>query len=413
MSRSTLADYLRPGDHVVVGQVTGEPEGLVRELIELAPRLGHIDAFCGFSLNPAWDADFDAALRVSTYCGLGTVARAVAHGRARVIPCQLSQLSAWFACGKLRADVVLLQVSPADAAGFHSLGFTADYVWDAVQVARVVLVQVNPNIPHTRSSIRLHASRVVVLRQEDAPLAELPAAAPGELQLRIGRHVAQLVPDGATIQLGIGSLAAAVAQALTHHRGLRVRSGMVGDWLPGLVACGAVYTGEAGACMASLAVGSRALYASIARDAYLEFAQPAALVAADERAAPAPFMAINSAIEVDVHGQANAEFIGERYAGAVGGQPDYFRAARRSAGGLTFVALPATTGRAGKSRVVERIDCGCVTSAQSDVDIIVTEHGAADIRATSLGERRGLIAAIADPRFRAGLAGVGEREATS
>ena len=408
-----LADHLRAGDHVVVGQVTGEPEGLVRELIELAPRLGHIDVFCGFSLNPAWGADLDAALRVSTYCGLGTVARAVARGRARVIPCQLSQLSAWFVCGKLRADVVLLQVSPADAAGLHSLGFTADYVWDAVQVARVVLVQVNPNVPHTRSSMRLHTSRVVVAREEDAPLAELPAAVPGELQLRIGRHVAQLVPDGATIQLGIGSLAAAVAQALIHHRGLRVRSGMVGDWLPGLVASGAVDTGQAGTCMASLAVGSRALYESIARDGYLEFAQPAALVGADERTAPAPFMAINSAIEVDVRGQANAEFIGERYAGAVGGQPDYFRAARRSAGGLTFVALPATTGRDGKSRVVERIECGHVTSAQSDVDFIVTEHGAADIRATSLGERRALIAALADPRFRADLGGVGQQETTT
>ena len=155
--------------------------------------------------------------------------------------------------------------------------------------------------------------------------------------------------------------------------------------------------------MASLAVGTRSLYDFAGPDGVLGFATPAQLVAPDGPAAGAPFMAINSAIEVDLYGQANAEFVGTRYVGAVGGQSDYFRAARRSPGGLAIVALPATVGAASKSRVVARIAGAYVTSAQSDVDVVVTEYGVADIRATTLAERRRLITALAEPRFHAAL----------
>lgn len=155
--------------------------------------------------------------------------------------------------------------------------------------------------------------------------------------------------------------------------------------------------------MASLAVGTRSLYDFAGRDGVLGFAMPAQLVAPDGPAAGAPFMAINSAIEVDLFGQANAEFVGTRYVGAVGGQSDYFRAARRSPEGLAILALPSTVGAASKSRVVARIAGAYVTAAQSDVDVVVTEYGVADIRATTLAERRKLITALAEPGFHAAL----------
>ena len=404
MDYSALADHLRHGDHVVVGQTTGEPPGLVDELFALAAGLGQLNVFCGYSLNPAWGAPINAALQVTTYCGLGSIRHMVGRGAARVIPAQLSQLASYFESGVLKADVVLLQVSPADTEGYHNLGCAVDYVWSAAQAARVVLVEVNTNVPRSRSTYRLHGSRVVVARESDLPLPEVPNETPDSRQLIIGRNVAQLVPDGAIIQLGIGSMAAAVARALSQHRGLRVRSGMVGDWLPELVASGAVDSTDREACMASLAVGTRSIYDFAGPDSMLSFAAPARLVALDGRVAGAPFMAINSAIEVDLYGQANAEFVGTRYVGAVGGQSDYFRAARRSVGGLTIIALPATTaGAAAKSRVVARLGGAYVTSAQSDVDIVVTEHGVADIRATTLAERRRLITALAEPRFHAAL----------
>lgn len=396
MASSLLAECLRPGDSVVVGQATAEPVGLVAELFALAPRIGTLDVFCGFSQNPAWQEPMPDAIRVSSYCGLGTVGKLVAHGKARVCPSPLSQLSALFTSRRMPVDVVLLQVSPADADGYHSLGCTLDYVWDAAQVARTVVVEVNPNMPVTRGIGRLHRSRVVVARESDAALAEPVPEEPGEVQRQVAAHVARLVPDGATIQLGIGGLALAVAGALRDRRGLKVRSGMVGDWFLSLVDSGAIDTATPDACLASLALGSRRLYDSLSRDGLLGFAHPSQL------ALPvpgAPLMAINSAIEVDLRGQVNAEFLGDRYVGAVGGQTDYFRAARASAG-LAILALPSTTGR-GDSRIVPR--CGWATATQGDVDVIVTEHGAADIRATTLHERAPLIASIADPRHREAL----------
>lgn len=400
MTAAILADYLRPGDRIVIGQATGEPAGLDAALFEMAPRMGAIEVFCGLSLNPAWQGTPPDALRVSTYCGMGTLAGLVARGRARVTPCALSQLTTYIEARRFAVDVVLLQVSPADSEGYHSLGCTADYVWDAAQVARVVLVEVNRNMPITRNACRLHQSRVVVACQSEAPLPEAPAEAPDEVQSRVARQVAKLVPDGATVQLGIGALAVAVARALADHRGLKIRSGIVGDWFLDLVAAGAIDSAAPDACMTSLAVGSRRLYESLSTDGLLGFAPLAQLVVPNPGS---PFMAINSAIEVDLRGQVNAEFLGDRYVGAVGGQTDYFRAARRSAGGLAILALPAASGRAATSRIVARLACAYVTAAQSEVDVIVTEHGAADIRATHFEERRMLIAEIADPRARGAL----------
>lgn len=396
MTNSLLAECLRPGDRVLVGQATGEPVGLVADLFALAPRFGTLDVFCGLSLNPAWEGPVPDALRVSTYCGVGAMRGPIARGQARVVPSSLSQLSAQLASRKLPVDVVLLQVSPADAEGYHSLGCTLDYAWDAVQAARMVVVEVNANMPATRNAGRLHRSRVVVARESDAPLLESPAEEPSEVQRQVARRVASLVPDGAAIQLGIGGLAVAVAAALQDRRGLKVRSGMVGDWFLDLVASGAVDTATPDACLGSLAVGSRRLYQSLSREGLLGFALPVQLALP---VAGAPMMAINSAIEVDLCGQVNAELLGERYVGVVGGQTDYFRAARASAG-LAVLALPSTTGR-GASRIIPR--CSYVTSAPTDVDFIVTEHGAADLRGTTLKERKASIAGIADPRARAAL----------
>jgi acyl-CoA hydrolase len=292
---------------------------------------------------------------------------------------------------------VLLQVAPADEEGYHSLGCAVDYAWDAVQVARQVVVEVNLNMPATRGAPRLHCSKVLVARQSDAPLLESLVEEPSALQRQLARNVATLIPDDATLQLGIGSLASAIAGELQSRRGLKVRSGMVGDWFLSLVGSGAIDTVTPSACMGSLAVGSLRLYKTLLGESLLGFAQPAQLA---QPIAASPLMAINSAIEVDLAGQVNAEWLGERYVGTVGGQTDYFRAARASAGGLAILALTSSTAR-GTSRIVPH--CNRVTSTYCDVDVIVTEHGVADIRATTLQERSELIAAIAAPEHRGQL----------
>jgi acyl-CoA hydrolase len=394
---SVLAELLRPGDRVIVGQVTSEPVGLVEDLFAAAAHIDNLSVFCGYSLNPAWKGAVPDALQIISYCGLGAMGALTRHGRAKVIPFAMSQLSAALAARTLVVDVVLLQVSPADADGYHSLGLAADYVWEAAQLARVVVAEVNVRVPVTRSPCRLHCTQIVIARECDTPLPEVRSEPVGEVQTRVSREVAKLVPDGATVQIGIGKLSDAIAHALRDRRGLKVRSGMVGDWFPSLVAAGAIDTSRPDACLASLAVGSSALYNWLDRSNLLGFALP------EHLAVPvpdSPFMAINSAIEVDLRGQVNAEFLGHCYVGASSGQPDYFRAARRSAGGLAILALPSANERGDVSRIVPRLASGYVTSAQSDVDVIVTEHGVADIRATDFGERRRRITAIADPHLR-------------
>ena len=394
MASFVLAECLRPGDRVLVGQACGEPLGLVADLLAQATRLGNLDVFCGYSLNTAWEEPLPDALRVTTYCGLGTMGKLLARQGARLVPSSLSQLSAQIRSRKLAVDVVLLQVAPADEEGYHSLGCAVDYAWDAVQVARQVVVEVNLNMPATRGAPRLHCSKVLVARQSDAPLLESLVEEPSALQRQLARNVATLVPDDATLQLGIGSLASAIAGELQSRRGLKVRSGMVGDWFLSLVASGAIDTVTPNACMGSLAVGSLRLYKTLLGESLLGFAQPAQLA---QPITASPLMAINSAIEVDLAGQVNAEWLGERYVGTVGGQTDYFRAARASAGGLAILALTSSTAR-GTSRIVPH--CNRVTSTYCDVDVIVTEHGVADIRATTLQERSELIAAIAAPDHR-------------
>ena len=162
MATSALADCLRPGDRVLIGQACGEPVGLVADLFEQAARLNNLDVFCGYSLNPAWENHVPDSLRVTTYCGLGTMGKLMARQGARLVPSSLSQLSAQLRSQKLAVDVVLLQVSPADAEGYHSLGCAVDYAWDAVQVARQVVVEVNLNMPATRGASRIipHCNRV-------------------------------------------------------------------------------------------------------------------------------------------------------------------------------------------------------------------------------------------------------------
>ena len=397
MAASLLADCLRPGDRLLIGQALAEPVGLVADLFDCAPRMG-LSVFGGYSLNPAWRGEVPHALALSTYCGMGTWSALVASGRARLVPASLLQLSSALSSRKLAIDVVLLQVSPADDEGFHSLGCTQDHVWDAVAVARAVVVEVNHRLPVTRGAARLHRSQVVIARECDEPLLEAPAEPVSPVQQAIARQVASLVPDGATLQLGIGGLAVAVACAVRDRRGLKLRSGMVGDWFMDLLDSGAIDTDTPDACLASLAVGSPRLYGALSVGAPLGFAPPSRLVVP---VPGSPLMAINSAVEVDLAGHANAEFLGERYVGAVGGQTEYLRAARRSEGGLAILALPSRTGGGQRSRIVAR--CAWVTSAQSDVDVIATEQGLADIRCTTLAERCAAIAAIADPRDRPGL----------
>jgi acyl-CoA hydrolase len=263
-----------------------------------------------------------------------------------------------------------------------------------------VLVEVNENMPSTRSDRRLHRSRITASIPSDRALAGSPARPATEVELAVARHVASRIQNGATVQLGASGLADAIARELHGHAGLRVRSGLIGDWIIDLHKAGAL-ADVAGSVVTGIALGDERLYEFIDATSVVEFASLTEQISPHAMAECHPYVAVNSAIEVDLLGQVNAEVIGGRYVGAVGGQVDFFRATRGSEGGLAIVAIASTSG-SGTSRIVSQLS-GPVTSLKSDVDLVVTEWGIADIREASLSERVERLIAVADPRHRDAL----------
>jgi acyl-CoA hydrolase len=394
-------EHLRPGDTVLIGQATAEPPGLVRLLIQAAEELDGITAFCGYTLSDAWNAVGENGLSVKTYAAHGALRRLGAIGRLDILPWHLSAVEPYLTSGRLTADVVMLQVGPKDADGFYNLGATVDYGVVAAERARVVLVEVNPNMPRTRSARRLHESRVSAEITTDADLAGSPSRPASEVELEVARHVAGIIPSGATLQLGASALADAVARELHDRQDLKVRSGLVGDWLVDLYEAGAMASGP-DTTVTGMVLGTRRLYHFVDSNEQVWFAPTQEIVDPEALGATALYAAVNSAIEVDLNGAINAEVVGGRYVGAVGGQVDFFRAARQAMDGLAIVAL-ASMHPDGASRIVIDLS-GPVTSLKSDVDMVITEWGIADLRASSFHQRTAALISVAAPEHRDELA---------
>lgn len=384
---------MRPGDTVLWGQGAGEPLTLTAALAQQADRLGGVVGFVGLTYNPRLAA---AGLRLRSYGALG----AAADIPLDVVSCHMSSLPKLLRSGRLRADVVLCQLSLPDADGNHSLGVTADYLVAALDVARVVLGEINPAVPRTHGTPPIPPHRLAATVPADHRLTQVADPAPDPVTAQIGARVAALVPDGATVQLGIGALASAVAAALHGHRNLRVHSGLVGDWVVGLAEAGALAREPGGpAVVTGTAVGTDRLY-DFLRD------NPAVEVRPVERVHDpavagriARFVAVNSALQVDLSGQVNAEAIGGRRRGAIGGQVDFLRAAAMSPGGVGVVALPSTANHGSVSRIVDRLD-GPVTTGRADVQWVVTEHGAVDLRGLDTVARAAAMRQLAHPDHR-------------
>jgi acyl-CoA hydrolase len=397
MTMLDMASYLRPGDTVLIGQAAAEPPALVAQFIAAAHRIDGLTALCGYTLSSAWADVGPGQPHIKAYVAHASLRQLSARGLVEIIPCHYSRIEDLIVTGRMPVDVVLLQVAPPDEDGYYSLGATVDWAAVAAERARVVLVEVNTNMPRTSASRRIHMSRVTGAVASSAALAYSPARAPTAAERAVAGRVAAFIPSGATIQLGARALADAVAQELRGRRHLRVRSGLVGDWLVDLDEAGAL-----DGCVTGMALGTERLYKFLGDSAKIQLAplaeqlDPAALASCD------PYVAVNSAIEVDLLGQVSSEVAGERYIGAVGGQLDFFRATRQARSGLAIVALGATNADGTRSRIVPAVS-GPVTTPQSDVDLVVTEFGAADLRGVSYRERTDRLMAIAAPQHRAAL----------
>ena len=411
-----LARYIRPGDTVVWGQACAEPVTLTTALAAQRDRLGGIRCFTGISSTAAVRPECADHLSFTSYTTAGANRALAAVGALSILPAHYSQLPAILSAGPLRADVVLLSLPPAGRDGTFGPGLGADYIAPLVARARIVIAEINDQVPDVRSEIRFSRADIDVVVPTSCRPPRYPAPPARDVEDAIAGHIADLIPDGATIQLGIGSMPSAVARRLLGHRDLGVHSGMISDAVAELIAAGVV-TGarksvDRGQVVTGFLMGSQPLLKLAAAGGAISlrdtrYTHDPAVLAAQHQ-----LVAINSAIEIDLTGQANAETAGGRWVGGVGGAVDFARGAARSAGGIPVIALPSTAvSPAGDtvSRIVGRLT-GPVTLGRADAGVIVTEYGTADLRGLTLPQRRERMLAIAHPDHRPALAADDQEE---
>jgi acyl-CoA hydrolase len=329
---------------------------------------------------------------------------AVDAGRADYIPVFLSEIPALFRKNILPIDVALVSVAPPDRHGYCSLGVSVDATLAAVQTAKVVIAQVNPNMPRTHGDGSIHISRFAALVAVNDPLPEHRVVGIGEIERQIGQRVSELVEDGATLQMGIGGIPNAVLAALTHHRRLGIHTEMFSDGVIPLVEAG-VITGEEktiqrGRIVSSFVSGSRALYDFVDDNPTVQLLDIAFVNDTSVIRKLPKVTAINSAIEIDLTGQVCADSIGTHLFSGVGGQMDFVRGASLSEGGKPIFALPSATSK-GISRIVPILKPGAgVVTTRAHVHFVVTEYGIADLYGKNLRQRATALINIAHPQHR-------------
>jgi acyl-CoA hydrolase len=398
-----LTGIVRPGDRIVWGNATGEPQTLTETLVRQRRDLGGVEVFVGASFSRTLQPEHADHLRMRGFGGIGTASELAKAGVLEIVPCHVGQIAQYIADRRIGCDVAFVQVSPPGPDGRHSFGVAHDYIPTAVDVARVVVAEVNDQVPWTAGSRSLGPDDIDFAVRTSRPVLEVKPSVVGELERAIARHASTYIEDGSVLQVGIGGIPDAILQSIGDRRDLGLHSGMVGDAFVDLVQAGVLTnarkTIDPGVSIAGLLIGTRRLYDFAHGNRALAMRESSYTHSEAVLARVDQLVSINSAIEVDLTGQVNAEAAGAAYVGGTGGQVDYVRAGHRSRGGRSIIAFASTAKADTVSRICLQLG-GPVTTARSDVDVIVTEYGAADLRAQPLRERARRLIAIAHPRFR-------------
>jgi 4-hydroxybutyrate CoA-transferase len=396
---------IRSGERVFLGSACGEPQTLVDELVVQHDRLRSVNVVTGLqgSAAPYTAPELASSFRLETFMVSGPARAAVERGDAVYIPCRLSRIPRLFEDGTLPIDVALIQVSPPDRHGFCSLGVTVAYTKAAARAARLVIAEVNERMPRTFGDAFIHVDEIELAVETDRPLLQVAAPEPEPGLDSIGEHVASIVPDGATVQIGVGAMADATWRALAHHRDLGVHSGSLADAVVDLIEGGAVTNARkrvhTGRTVAGQLIGTPKLYDYA--DGNPSFALATVDTTHDPRviARLDGFVSVNSAVQVDLTGQVNSETIRGRQIAGVGGAIDFAMGASLARDGKSIVALRSLS-RKGDSRIVASMQHETITTPASLVDFVVTEHGIAALAGRSAAERARALVAVADPSVR-------------
>jgi acetyl-CoA hydrolase len=400
-----LGALLRPGDTVVWGQACAEPLTLTRALVRQQPGIGPLRCFLGLRADRAAELADARELACAAYGGGGTTRLLDARHALDILPARYSDLPALFASRAFPIDVALVQVTPGRTAGTYHFALAAEYLVPAARSARVVIAEVNDRAPHSPDSPVLRADEIAAVVSADYPPIEHVAPKSSEVDRRIAGHAAALVEDGATLQIGVGSLPEAIMRGLADHRDLGVHSGAIGDAIADLIESGAITnarkTHDAGTTVCGVLIGTSRLFDAAHRNSSIAlrettYTHDPAVLATQPR-----LTAVNAAVEVDLTGQVNSEVAGGRYVGAAGGSLDFARGAALSPGGVPITVLRSTAG--GRSTIVAHV-AGPATLPRSEVGWVVTEYGAVDLRGLTLSQRRERLISIAHPDHRDALA---------
>ena len=408
--RTTAAEavrQLRDGDMIIVPTGAGEPPNLLAALSEQRRNFRDVKVAQILAIRKYGYIDpetVEHVRHVALFFGGGTRAGGQA-GWIDFIPNYFSEIPAQIERGEIPAEAVFSLASPMDADGFFALGLGADYTMAAVAKARAVVLEINPNVPYAFGNCRVHVSQVAALIESEEPILEVGLPEIGVVQEAIGKYVADLIEDGSTLQIGYGGIPDAVVMQLTHKRDLGIHTEMIGDGILSLVESGAVTCERKnylpGKMIATFALGSSKLYRFMERNPMLEmhpvnFTNDPMLAGQNDK-----LVSINATLQIDLLGQCGSESLGSTPYSGTGGQSDFVRAANRSRGGKSFIALPSSARSDSISRIVPVLSPGThVSTSKNDINYVVTEYGVAQLRGKSAKQRALALIGIAHPAFR-------------
>ena len=402
----TALQAIQSGDRIYVGGSAGAPKTLCSGLVRRAPELRNVEVahILTFADAPYADPQYQESFRVNALFIGPNVRSAVQEGRADFTPVFLSEIPRLFRT-ILPLDVALISLTPPDAHGFCSFGVEVGTTKPAAEVARIVIAEINPRMPRTLGNAFIHVSRLTHIVEVDYPLPEAPQGGSSPEHMKVGEHIAGMIPDEATLQAGIGSIPDAVLRNLTNHRHLGVHTELFSDGVMDLVNAGVITCERKnfhqGKIISGFLFGSQALYDFVYNNPLLElhptdYVNDPFNIAQNDR-----MVAINSALQVDLTGQVNADSIGPRLYSGVGGQLDFIRGASRSKGGLPIIALVSTARDETISRIVPVLYEGAgVVTTRNDVHYVVTEYGVASLYGRSVRQRARELINVAHPKFR-------------
>lgn len=406
ITASEALQEIKSNQNVFIHSAAAAPQHLVKHLVERAPEVKNVQIYHLHTegIAPYAEPEYADNFRVNALFIGSNVRKAIQDGRGSYIPIFLSEAPRLFRSGVVPIDVALITVSPPDKHGFCSLGVSVDITRAVVDSAKIVIAQVNKYMPRAHGDGQLHISHITHMVEHDEPLPEVTPPPAGEVELKIGRYIAELVEDEATLQMGIGAIPNAVLSCLGNHKNLGVHTEMFSDGMLPLVESGVINCTkkrrQIGQIVSSFAVGSQKLYDFIDDNPMIEMLGSDEVNNVDNIRRNDKVTAINSAIEIDLTGQVCADSIGQHIYSGVGGQMDFIRGASLSEGGKPIIAVPSIS-KSGVSKIVPNLKLGAgVVTTRAHVHYVVTEYGVVNLHGKSMRERAKLLISIAAPQVR-------------